>query len=193
MMLALDCSFSPVSVALGTQGQIVWYRELPGNHRPTGALFQMLEEAIPTPHGISLILVGLGPGSFSGIRLAIAVAQGLALALGAKALGLYSVWSLGWRWRKKDRIGIFSDARRGELYATFFRQGKLEKGPMVISRRDLALWTQGLDRAISPDRVAPELSWDYPRASDFLELWEELGDDCLCPNLEPVYLRSPVP
>jgi tRNA threonylcarbamoyladenosine biosynthesis protein TsaB len=193
MTIAIDASFSPVSVALGEEGTCLWYGELPSERRPTLPLFRLLQEALAKMPSPTLILVGVGPGSFSGIRLAIAAAQGLGLAVQAPVKGIYSVWSLGWRYREEGRVGVFSDARRGELFATFFRSGYLEKGPLVLPKGDLGKWLQGLDRAISPDQAAGHLTADSPRASDLLELWFALGEDCLCPALEPVYLRKPLP
>ena len=63
------------------------------------------------------IVVGTGPGSFAGIRSALAFAQGYAIGSGCEVLGLPSVCALA---KEGERRAVIGDARRGKLWIALF-------------------------------------------------------------------------
>lgn len=96
----------------------------------------VLEQARLSPADIECIAVGLGPGSFGGIRTAIALAQGWQIARGVKLLGVNSADAIARRINSPDGIqlrgpgapfsgvaNIVCDAQRGEAYAARYQMG----------------------------------------------------------------------
>jgi tRNA threonylcarbamoyladenosine biosynthesis protein TsaB len=75
---------------------------------------EVLARAHCTPHDVSQIVVGCGPGSFTGLRIGIATARGLALALDRPCVGVSTLAALA-----AGAPGALAliDARRGELFA----------------------------------------------------------------------------
>ena len=85
-----------------------------------GLIEKALADAEVSRKEIDRIAVGLGPGSYTGIRNAIAIAQGWQFATGAETFGFPSMQSLAWDLRGKGRRGLVRlavDAQRGEFYA----------------------------------------------------------------------------
>lgn len=84
-------------------------------------LEEMLAEAGLGWHDLSCIGVGTGPGNFTGVRISVAAARGLALGLGVPAVGVTSLEALAYG-RTGARL-VTLDARRGALYAQVFEGG----------------------------------------------------------------------
>jgi len=128
-ILAWDGSADPRSVALleqhaGAEPSVVMETEVAGQ---SSALLRVVErilrEAGWSPGELRALAVGLGPGSYTGIRAALALAQGWHLARGVPVHGAGSVeaiaaraWAAGWRGRTR----VVVDAQRRELYVAGF-------------------------------------------------------------------------
>jgi tRNA threonylcarbamoyl adenosine modification protein YeaZ len=97
---------------------------------------RVLEEARLAASDIECIVVGLGPGSFGGIRTAIAIAQGWQIARGVKLLGVNSTDAIARRINSRDEMhmrravtpfrgvaNIVCDAQRGEVFAARYQIG----------------------------------------------------------------------
>ena len=128
-ILAWDGSADPRSVALleqhaGAEPSVVMETEVAGQ---SSALLRVVErilrEAGWSPREVRALAVGLGPGSYTGIRAALALAQGWHLARGVPVHGAGSVeaiaaraWAAGWRGRTR----VVVDAQRQELYVAGF-------------------------------------------------------------------------
>jgi len=78
--------------------------------------------------------VGTGPGNFTGVRIAVAAARGIAMGLGVPAIG---VGLLEARAEGLARpVAVVEDARRGEIYLQTFGTGA-DKGPLLIDPSDI--------------------------------------------------------
>jgi tRNA threonylcarbamoyladenosine biosynthesis protein TsaB len=136
--LALDTSMSRGSVALLRDdkpvGEVTFER---------GELFSALHTltaARPTDSSFDLIAVGVGPGSFTGIRAGIAAAKGLALpgALPIKAVSSFdalALTALPALPRDCAALCVLGDARRDEVYLAWYdrsgqRTGDIQIGPL---------------------------------------------------------------
>ncbi len=80
---------------------------------------------------LDLIAVGLGPGSFTGLRIGLATAKAIALAHDLPLVGLSSLAAMAWqeRGRFPGLLCPVLDAKRGEIYGALYRvaRGKLER------------------------------------------------------------------
>ncbi len=192
--LALETSARGGSIALGDGNALReerWHDDgASGKGRPSVALFAALESLGVKNYPIERIVVGLGPGSFSGIRVALAAAQGIALPGNLPVRGICSAWSVARQLAHVTRLGIFADARRGDYYCTIYALGKLEKPPFLIPRGEVETLTAKLTMAVSADPLSGIPERAVPRAADYLSLppdapeWTEA--------LEPIYLREAV-
>lgn len=70
--------------------------------------------------GVERIVVGTGPGSFAGIRAALAFAQGFALGRKCEVLGLPSPCAIAAQCGGKGPLAVVGDARRGKLWVALF-------------------------------------------------------------------------
>jgi len=124
-ILALETSSEHCSVALWQDGKVSEHCELVGQ-RHSAVLIAMLD-ALLKDAGIRIkqvdgIAFGKGPGSFTGVRIACGVAQGLALGIGAGVVGVCTLQALA-QASGRDKVVTALDARMGELYlAAYARQ-----------------------------------------------------------------------
>ena len=84
-------------------------------------LEEMLAEARIGWSDLSAIGVGIGPGNFTGIRISVAAARGLALSLGIPAIGVSRLEAVAFGHPRPVRTVV--DARRGQVYAQDFPDG----------------------------------------------------------------------
>lgn len=87
----------------------------------------LLEESGVAIDSIKRYAVGIGPGSFSGIRSGLAVINGFAIPDGAKVIGVGSAVATAYTFRKEyprvERIAVLGDARRGRVWLATFGDG----------------------------------------------------------------------
>src|SRR3954469_21764984 len=94
-ILALETSTMHGSVAvLGDDGAVRFEHRFVADRTHSSALFAALERARAEAGDWTQIVVGLGPGSYAGVRIAISAALGLAMTTGAELLGVPSVATL---------------------------------------------------------------------------------------------------
>lgn len=89
---------------------------------------------------VSRIAVGVGPGTFTGLRIGIATARALAQARSIPLVGISTLQSLALNARgKSEPVIAVLDARRGEAFAAAWRARDLERGePLLLAPRALS-------------------------------------------------------
>ncbi len=153
-VLGLETSSRRGTVALVEAGRvIVWAAtEAPGGHAPhlLGLVNQVLADAGWSKTALDRVSVGTGPGSFTGIRVGIALAQGIALGLSRPLVGVGSLQAMS----RAVPVGVhgprcaFIDARRNELFGAEYDEGGHERrAPEALRREDVGAW---LARTASP-------------------------------------------
>jgi tRNA threonylcarbamoyl adenosine modification protein YeaZ len=150
-----------------------------------------------------------GPGSFTGVRIAIAAARGLALVTAAKLFGSDSLTVMAREARDLGVTGgapfaVAVDARRGMLYLGLYDEASRRRdGPILIAPDDAAnLLPRDLRTAVGSGavrlaevaiasglRVAAQLTDLEPNGVALAALAEESGETV--PSLRPLYLRPP--
>ena len=96
------------------------------------------------PAQLDAIAVGAGPGSFTGLRIGMATAKGIAFAARRPLWAVSSLAALAWRARREDADAVVAvlDARRGEIYAGCFARDSLAPlgAERVMPPGELAAW-----------------------------------------------------
>jgi tRNA threonylcarbamoyladenosine biosynthesis protein TsaB len=190
--LVIDTSASVGSIALGNAQVVVQAIEFHGPQRHSASLFPALTRLGIPRLKLRRIIVGLGPGSFSGIRVALAAAQGLALAQGVPVVGICSAYSVALQHKKVTRLGVFADAKRREAFLTEFENGELKRETYLIPMAEIGEHASKFTLAVSAEPLAGIPVRSYPRAQDFLALPDSLPGWVKDQPLEPIYLRGPV-
>jgi tRNA threonylcarbamoyl adenosine modification protein YeaZ len=137
------------------------------------------------------IIVGVGPGSFSGIRVGIAAAQGIALAQDVPILGICSAWSAAVQHAQVTRLGVFADARRREAFCTAFRNGDLERETYLLPMDRLDEEISKFTLAVSAEPLPGIATRVFPHARDLLGFPDGFPGWVTQQPLEPIYLRDP--
>jgi tRNA threonylcarbamoyladenosine biosynthesis protein TsaB len=217
-LLAIETSTESCSVTLSCNAELISRSEF-APRRHAELLLTMCEEVLAEA-GVSraqldVIAVGRGPGAFTGVRLAISAAQGIALALDLPVIPVSSLAALACD-APIDGNGILAviDARMGEIYAAAYRRdadglveettaesvGSAEKLKPAMGQRWNVIgtgWDTYSDMIVSRLGSAPAWAQGqrYPQATRIAQLAarEFAAKHYLAPELAlPVYLRDKV-
>lgn len=191
--LALDTSTERGSVAVLAGGALLLDENFSADRSHSASLFAVLERALAVSPPIDQIAVGLGPGSYAGVRIAIAAALGVHLARGAELVGLPSVAAL-----ESDSLRYLAigDARRDSFYFTRCEDGHCAEGPLLVSAAGLIakLEAPGNNLPIfvpAPLPLLPHARVALPSAARLARLAAAGQSITARGNLEPIYLREP--
>jgi len=220
-LLAIDCSTERMSVALA-QGDRRWTHEGGGGAQASAALIPaimgLLDEAQLSLKELDAIAFGQGPGAFTGLRTACAVAQGLALGAKLRLLPIDSLLMLAHAALSSNpqssRVLSVLDARMGQVYAAAYEHGSegwhCLEAPSLSQPEALVLpsgWQeQGFvlasnAHAIYPDAFASNLSQGgvaieaWPQAEVMLDLAALAygrGESVSPAEALPLYVRDKV-
>lgn len=168
-----------------------------------GMIADALREARVERDQIQCLAIGLGPGSYNGIRSAIALAQGWQLASGSRQprlLGVSSAECLVTQAQAegaRGRVAIVMDAQRKEFYLAGYEiddEGRREMNPLHLATLSEVQAMANSGALI----IGPEVSkWFtngrvlFPRASSLGQLALARNDFVPGEKLEPIYLREP--
>jgi len=189
--LAIETSTSQGSIALGNDKVIVQTIDLSPDKRHSTSLYPALTRLGLPRLRLRRIIVGLGPGSFSGIRVGIAAAQGIALVQNVPVLGICSAWSAAVQYPQVTRLGVFADARRREAFCTAFKNGALDRETYLLPMADLEDHVSKFTLAVSSEPLPGIATRVFPRARDLLSFPDGFPGWVTQQPLEPIYLRDP--
>lgn len=221
-LLAIDTSSLACSVALQVDGKITERHEERAREH-TRLLMPMIRavfaDASLNTEQLDAIVLGNGPGSFIGMRIAASVAQGLAHGAGLAIVPVSSLAAIAAQVFDETDAGevvVAQDAHMNEVYlGAFKRDATGLPTPLMAERLQTQTLIEGLDAASASARVAAGFGWErypglaaandaliglrsnvmHPRARFLLPLGEVAladGSGIRPQDLVPAYLRSKV-
>jgi tRNA threonylcarbamoyl adenosine modification protein YeaZ len=191
-ILALELSTARGSLAW-LDGEIEDGHEWPNDRKSSSPFFENLNAITNKFGGPSTLIVGLGPGSYAGTRIAISAAIGLQLSSGARLTGLPSICAIECNAREYCAIG---DARRKSFFFARIRGHELVEDPTLFSQSELQAKLDCLEPAIPIFSSEPLPQFEravirYPSALVLARLARVPHRSFSLPPLEPIYLRDP--
>lgn len=197
--LAVTTSTATVGVAIGDAGRVVGFEQQLTDRRHAEELTPMIERVLRQAsieiHDLDRLVVDVGPGRFTGLRVGLATVRTLALALAKPVVALTSLETLA-AGQDDASVLVSIDARRGEVFQQRFvdgvAQGEPEVGPpqrLAPAPDNTAVVGDGVDRY--PEVYgAAGVPGQVVQADVMLGLAE--GRQGVAGNLvKPLYLREP--
>jgi len=217
-ILVIETSSRQGSTALATERGVVATVTLPGRMRHAGELLpaveRMLTERGWRPDSLTDVLVSIGPGSFTGLRVGVTVARTLGWSLGLRIVAVPTLHALARNALTAapppERVAVLLDAKRDQVYAAAFELNGGRYGVTIDAHladprrflarcpRPLAVLGEGIPyhrQAVADSGVtvlAEELWW--PRAENVYHVGMErarAGHTTEAHDLLPLYIRRP--
>jgi tRNA threonylcarbamoyladenosine biosynthesis protein TsaB len=188
--LALEMSTAQGSIAWREDGEALFDDRFAADRRHSGAFFENVQQCLERFGRPEKIIVGLGPGSYAGVRIAIATALGLRSATKAKLAGIPSICALD---IEAADYCVIGDARRQSFFFAAIEGGKLIEGPILKTLAELEGTIAEVSVPVFASEPLPQFSiakLAYPTAGRLVEI-ARLHPDDVDGALEPIYLREP--
>jgi tRNA threonylcarbamoyladenosine biosynthesis protein TsaB len=190
--LALEMASARGSIALRDDNTAVFASSFAADRKHSGAFFENLQRCLEEFGSPEQIIVGIGPGSYAGVRIAIASALGLRSATGAKLAGIPSICALD---VELDDYCVIGDARRQSFFFARIEQRRLLEEPALESQTEIET---RLKSAMLPVYASEKMTQfltvklAYPSACRLAEIAASRGNEITGVEvLEPIYLRAP--
>lgn len=188
-VLALELSSPVGSIASCGENGHPDFKVFPADRKDSGLFYENLESTLAASGKPEVIVVGLGPGSYAGVRIAIATALGLKAATGARLIGLPSISALA-----RSEYLIVGDARRNSFFFAHVMGGRCLEGPTLATEEEIV---SKLQESPELPRIATQLLpqfadviVEHPSALRLAELAQEMETED-AEELTPIYLRAP--
>ncbi len=217
-LLALDAATEACSVALLTDDRILSRRAEPGRthaQQILGMVESLLAEAELSLTRLDGLIASIGPGAFTGVRISVAVAQGLAFGADLRVVPVTTLEALAFAVMQSNSDPAIAciDARMGEVYWGCFeaeeRRGLAAIAPARVGPpASVELYPPGTYRGIGRGFAAypqlaglpglvlePNAAQALPDAVQFVQLGAlrfKLGEEVDPAELDPLYLRDKV-
>ncbi len=189
-ILALELSTPRGSLAW-LDDEVAVAREWPNDRKNSAAFFENLDAVMKKFGEPDTIIVGLGPGSYAGTRIAISAAIGLRASSGACLIGFPTICAMDSDAYEYCAIG---DARRNSFFFARIRDRELIEGPVLFSENQLQNKLTTFDMPVLCSELLPQFESaviGYPSALVLARVAREPQRIFSLPPLEPIYLREP--
>jgi len=191
-ILALEMSTARGSVALRENCDALFDCAFAAYRKHSGAFFENVQLCLERFGPPQQIVVGIGPGSYAGVRIAIATALGLRSSTDAKLGGVPSICALD---VEASDYCVIGDARRQSFFFGRIADGRLMEGPILESEAEVQARLKQQTLPIFASESLSQFSQvklAYPSAARLAKMAAgpggEIGD---VESLEPIYLREP--
>ena len=148
-ILGIDTSTKTLSIALNEDRKTITEKSLLLDRRHSSLMIPyikaMLEKNGFSIETVDAVVVGLGPGSFTGLRIGVSVVKGFGLALKKPCIGIASIDALAMNVDKDATIVPIIDAKRENLYSAIYKK---KKGRLVKKTPPLLLGVPRLMKKI---------------------------------------------
>lgn len=223
LLLAIDCSAGACSVAVAEDAEVRAHEALRLARGHAEVLMPMVErvlaEADCTAQEIGVVAATVGPGSFTGMRIGLAAARGLALAVGARTVPVTSLEAIAHAAGlaaaqaadpPMTPLLVALDSKRGDLYAQWFEAGGQAMGDPDVLTAPAAVAGSVAMPGAAAIRVAGDMMGDLVEAAAAAGLEAVPVEGCDVPDarsvaavalgrlaaggagpLRPLYLRPP--
>lgn len=208
-VLAIDAALAACSAAVLADGEIVAHRFEAMARGHAERLLPMVREVMAAAalgfEALDLIAVTIGPGHFTGLRVGLAAAQGLSLALGRPLAGVTTLEAVASAAGEDGPLAVALESKRADLYLQIFSNGRAVIDPTARTAEQLVdlPWPPGVI-AIAGDG-APRLASILAAAGRQTRVVGPLGPDAAAvarlaamrhgtpaaAAAEPLYLRPP--
>ena len=206
--LVLETSTPHASVALAGPTGVLEQHGFCSDRNHNALLFAPMQQLLQnTAQPVGLVLVGSGPGSYSGTRVGIAAAQGVAIALACPAVAVPSVLAVPAAQNGAACLAI-GDARRGSFWSVRVENFRLAGEPILCDapgleavvaeavREGIAIFSfEPATRFPLPPRLAEVVRLEVPDATRLWQAWLQSREEDRCRWSEqipqPLYLRPP--
>lgn len=191
MILGVDTSLPALSIALVSNQRSIAALQLQSegsrNEKLLPALDWLLREAGVGLDELTLIAVGRGPGSFTGVRIGLATVQGIAIARSIPVCGFATPHAVAFA-HPAQRVLVHSDAGRGEFYVAAYDHAAVLDEPALYTAEMLEAKRREFDLVV-------DLSTALERYN--VATWCALGAEQIAASghvskysdLTPVYVR----
>ncbi|MEG1211365.1 MAG: tRNA (adenosine(37)-N6)-threonylcarbamoyltransferase complex dimerization subunit type 1 TsaB [Leclercia sp.] len=174
-ILAIDTATEACSVALWNDGAIcAHFEECQREHtqRILPLVKMILTEGNTTLNNLDALAYGRGPGSFTGVRIGIGIAQGLALGAELPMIGVSTLATMAqgaWRTGGASRVLAAIDARMGEVYWAEYTRD--EQGVWHGEASEAVLDPQAVNERLK------QLSGEWATVGTGWKAWPEMAND----------------
>jgi tRNA threonylcarbamoyladenosine biosynthesis protein TsaB len=191
-ILALELSTARGSLAW-LKGNVDLVREWPNDRKNSVAFFENLNVVTKKFGAPDVIVVGLGPGSYAGTRIAISATIGLQISSGARLIGFPSICAIE---GAETGYCVIGDARRKSFFFARISGNELMEGPDLLSEEQVKSRLASVqdNMPIFCSESLPQFERAvirYPSAAALARLAQDPQRSFSLPPLEPMYLRAP--
>ncbi|MEM9236275.1 MAG: tRNA (adenosine(37)-N6)-threonylcarbamoyltransferase complex dimerization subunit type 1 TsaB, partial [Verrucomicrobiota bacterium] len=148
LILAIESSTPRASLALLRDSEVVFEGSFESDRNHNAMLFEPLRWSLAELGGepLDLVLIGTGPGSYSGTRVGIAAGQGVAMIHACPAIGLSSLLALG-----VNEGTVVGDARRGSAWLAELGDGLPQ--PEVVATKALGRRLKSVEKVFALEEI----------------------------------------
>lgn len=191
-ILAFDLSTARGSIAwLDQDVDLLW--DWPNDRKNSASFFENVS-GLKRQFGLpEKVIVGLGPGSYAGTRIAISAAIGLQVASRGQLMGFSSICAME---DGETEYCVIGDARRQSFFFAHVRDNNFVEGPTLFGETELRdkIDNAGENMWIFCSEELPQFQGAvirYPSARVLARLAREVNRSFVLPPLQPMYLREP--
>jgi tRNA threonylcarbamoyladenosine biosynthesis protein TsaB len=188
--LAFDLSTREGSIAVADDDRLIVSRQWANDQRHSAPFFHALDQIIREYSLPETIIVGTGPGSYTGTRIAISAAVGLHATTGATLCGLPSISAIS----ADGDYAVLGDAKRSSFFFARVRDGRLLKDAELMAEPDIAARISQTTIPIYTSDHLPQFEQAklrFPSAALLCQRAWEFPRNLVRAPLSPIYLREP--